>query len=172
MSNSITIWWHITPSARSWALGASHRTANLECMADTIERMLTYDWFSTIVDFKGTKTIPNEERKVEYIFHWLCEVVGVDYKAEKVHGARFFKDFFDLRWPLYAMHQRGSLKLTLITFFVVSFSERWISSSFISCGLLSSSLLFSSLARFTGARFFCSTERGPSLQGAECEHMT
>lgn len=52
---------------------------------------------------------------------------------------------------------------TVATFFVVSLTDRAISSSFSSCGFLSSALFFSSLARLTGARFFCSIERGPSL---------
>lgn len=55
------------------------------------------------------------------------------------------------------------LLLTSITFFVVSFSDRAMSSSRSSCGFRSSSLFFSNLARLPTARFFCSTASGPSL---------
>jgi hypothetical protein len=58
--------------------------------------MLTYDWFSVIVNFKGTKPVSDEEREIKYVFNRLCEVVWVDYKAEKVHRTRLFKDFSDL----------------------------------------------------------------------------
>jgi hypothetical protein len=62
MSNSITIWWHVTPSARSCALGASHKTTNIECTANKFkDAILTYDWFSVVVDFKSTKPISDEE---------------------------------------------------------------------------------------------------------------
>jgi hypothetical protein len=31
--------------------------------------MLTYYWFSVIVDFKGTKPVSDEEREVKYVFN-------------------------------------------------------------------------------------------------------
>ena len=52
---------------------------------------------------------------------------------------------------------------TVATFFVVSFSDRVMSSSRISWGFFMSSLFFSSFARLAAVRFFCSMERGPSL---------
>lgn len=56
-----------------------------------------------------------------------------------------------------------NMLLTVATFLVVSFWDLEMSSSFNSCGFRSSSLFFSSFARLTGARFFCSIDRGPSL---------
>lgn len=58
--------------------------------------MLTYDWFSVIVDFEGTKPVSDEEREVKYVFNRLCEIIGVYYKAEEVHSTRLLKDFSDL----------------------------------------------------------------------------
>ena len=61
------------------------------------------------------------------------------------------------------MRKIREARLTSITCFVVSFSDRAMSSSRSSCGRRSSSLFFSNLARLPTTRFFCSTASGPSL---------